>query len=106
MRLGELARLRKDTVDFDAALITLTQTKTNRVHRVPIHPALVGLLRAATSRSSSNYVFTNLAGRPHSHRASQGFGTLLAGSGSVTPDFMTSGMTSRPDCACNALAST
>ena len=69
MRLGEIVSLTKSAVDLDARLITLTKTKNNRVRRVPIHDDLVTLLRAAMERSIGPYVFTNLAGRSHSHQA-------------------------------------
>lgn len=69
MRLGEIVNLTKNAVDLDGRLITLTKTKNNRVRRVPIHDDLVPLLRAAMERSIGPFVFTNLAGRPHSHQA-------------------------------------
>lgn len=73
MRLGELTGLTKNAIDFDAGLITLTQTKTNRIRRVPIHQSLAPILRFEMARSTSLFVFTNRHGRPHSHRATKIF---------------------------------
>ncbi len=68
MRRGEIVGLKKSALDLAAQVFKLTETKTNKARYVPIHDSLVPILRQAMDRSPSDYVFTNLAGRPHTHR--------------------------------------
>lgn len=68
MRRGEILGLRKSAIDFDAKLVALTETKTNKARYIPIHECLVELLRRACDRSPSEYVFTTMVGRPLTHR--------------------------------------
>lgn len=68
MRRGEILGLRKSAVDFDAKLIALTETKTNKARYIPIHECLVEILQRACDRSPSEYVFATKAGRPLTHR--------------------------------------
>ena len=51
MRLGEIVSLRKDAVDVQARLITLTRTKSGRVRRLPINDALATVLEQAMAAS-------------------------------------------------------
>lgn len=73
MRRGEILGLKKSAVDFATQHIRLTETKTNKARFVPIHDALVPVLQQAIERSPSEYVFTNVAGRPCSHRVAAVF---------------------------------
>jgi integrase len=68
MRRGEILNLKKGAIDFDARLIHLTETKTNRARHLPIHDSLVPLLRGACERSRSDFVFTNASGTQLTHR--------------------------------------
>lgn len=64
MRRGEILGLRKSAIDFDAKLIALTETKTNKARYIPIHDSLVEILRRACDRSTSDYVFATKEGVP------------------------------------------
>ena len=53
-RLGDLARLRWDAVDFERAILTLTTRKTIRRQILPIPSGLLGWLKAAHRASPAN----------------------------------------------------
>jgi integrase len=65
MRQGELLRLRAEAVDLAAGEITLTRTKSNKVRRIPIGPALVPVLKEAISASASGFVFESRKREPY-----------------------------------------
>lgn len=73
MRRGEILGLKKSSVDFSAQVFKLTETKTNKARYVPIHDSLIPILRQAMERSKSDYVFTNSAGKPLTHRVAAVF---------------------------------
>lgn len=73
MRRGEILGLKKSAVDFSAQVFKLTETKTNKARYVPIHDSLVPILRQAIDRSTSDHVFTNLVGKPLTHRVAAVF---------------------------------
>lgn len=63
IRAGELQGLRRDDVDLTEGWITVAQqidgpTKTRNVRRIPIHPALKGIL-VALPRHKHEYFFTS-----------------------------------------------
>jgi integrase len=57
LRRGELVTLRKDQVDLQKRVLTLTKTKSNRVRVVPINPELAVILEDAMKASKGLHVF-------------------------------------------------
>ncbi len=66
-RLGDIATLRWEQVEWDRMLIKLTTQKTNRGMRKPIIPLLEAILRRrqGTMAGASDYVFPYAAARYH-----------------------------------------
>lgn len=62
MRLGEILSLRWDNIDMDKDIITLTQTKSNRVRYIPINNRLKETLKCV--RLTNDRVFCDNNGRP------------------------------------------
>jgi integrase len=70
-RTGEAIAARWSEIDLDAALWTLPaeRTKAGRVHRIPLAPAVVALLRRLAKAKISEFVFPGRPGRHLSDRA-------------------------------------
>lgn len=67
MRQSEVVLLRKNAVDLQGKVITLTRTKANKLRRIYVNDAFARLLEEAIadSREGVQYVFTNRAGEPY-----------------------------------------
>ena len=62
MRLGELLNLRWDNVDMDREVITVTETKSNRIRHIPIYNDLKETLKCV--KLANERVFCDNNGRP------------------------------------------
>ncbi len=65
LRRTEAATLTWDQVDFQDKTLTITETKNNRVHRLPFSDAIEALLERRFEEQSSPFVFPSDAERGH-----------------------------------------
>jgi integrase len=65
MRLGEVVGLRKENVDLEGGVVTLTRTKSNRVRSIHLNPALREVLANAMATSRDSRLFVNQNGEPY-----------------------------------------
>ncbi len=65
LRRANLVGLRKAEVDLEARQIVLGETKNGRGQVLPVSEALALILEAAIERSSGEFVFVNLRGKPY-----------------------------------------
>jgi len=64
LRLSEVADLRWERVDLDAAVITIVEGKGGRDRAVPIHPRLLEVLGVWSRTNGSGPLFRSRRGRP------------------------------------------
>lgn len=65
LRRTEAATLTWDQIDFKEKTLTITETKNNRVHRLPFSKAIEELLQRRFDEKSSPFVFPSDAERGH-----------------------------------------
>ena len=65
MRESEIVTLRQDAVDLEARTITLIKTKSNKVRRIPISPALEVVLKEAIAHARAPMVFNSSRRTPY-----------------------------------------
>ena len=65
LRRTEAATLTWEQIDFQDKTLTITETKNNRVHRLPFSDALEALLKRRFEERSSPFVFPSDAERGH-----------------------------------------
>jgi len=64
MRKGEILRLRKADVDFQAGFVNVEQSKSGHGRRIPLNATLREALLGAVGQSSSEYMFGGDNGQP------------------------------------------
>jgi len=65
MRLGEILKLKWDKVDLDEGFISVEETKTNEVRKIPLNEIMLELLQRLHQSKKSDFVFTNSRGQPY-----------------------------------------
>ncbi|OGI28343.1 MAG: hypothetical protein A2287_05215 [Candidatus Melainabacteria bacterium RIFOXYA12_FULL_32_12] len=66
MRKSEILGLRWDCVDFKEKYLTLLDTKSGKVRKIPVSQTLLDILKALSKNRSSEFVFTNPeTGKPY-----------------------------------------
>jgi integrase len=67
MRQDEVVQLKKSAVDLDAAQITLTKTKSNKVRPVYLNEHALNVIKDAMAASPGDHVFATRKGKPYTN---------------------------------------